>query len=183
MNDYISKVINIDEKYSPFEIIDLEGDKKSGYLKTLDLKNNNKINISGIVDRIDFKNNIYRIIDYKTGGDTKNIKSIKSLFSNKKRERNDAVFQLFFYSLLLKNKISKVEKIEPGLMNIRDINRNNFSINISIGNKKVYDINPLLDEYEELLINKLSEIFDVNQPFEENEDKDSYIYCAYKNLH
>ena len=183
MNDYISKVINIDEKYSPFEIIDLEGDKKSGYLKTLDLKNNNKINISGIVDRIDFKNNIYRIIDYKTGGDTKNIKSIKSLFSNKKRERNDAVFQLFFYSLLLKNKINKVEKIEPGLMNIRDINRNNFSINISIDNKKVYDINPLLDEYEELLINKLSEIFDVNQPFEENEDKDSYIYCAYKNLH
>ena len=183
MNDYISKIINIDEKYSPFEIIDLEGDKKSGYLKTLDLKNNNKINISGIVDRIDFKNNIYRIIDYKTGGDTKNIKSIKSLFSNKKRERNDAVFQLFFYSLLLKNKINKVEKIEPGLMNIRDINRNNFSINISIDNKKVYDINPLLDEYEELLINKLSEIFDVNQPFEENEDKDSYIYCAYKNLH
>ena len=183
MNDYISKVINIDEKYSPFEIIDLEGDKKSGYLKTLDLKKNNKINISGIVDRIDFKNNIYRIIDYKTGGDTKNIKSIKSLFSNKKRERNDAVFQLFFYSLLLKNKINKVEKIEPGLMNIRDINRNNFSINISIDNKKVYDINPLLDEYEELLINKLSEIFDVNQPFEENEDKDSYIYCAYKNLH
>ena len=49
-------------------------------------------------------------------------------------------------------------------MNIRDINRNNFSINISIDNKKVYDINPLLDEYEELLINKLSEIFDVNQP-------------------
>ena len=106
---------------------------------------NNKINISGIVDRIDFKNNIYRIIDYKTGGDNKNIKSIKSLFSNKKRERNDAVFQLFFYSLLLKNKINKVEKIEPGLMNIRDINRNNFSINISIDNKKVYDINPLLD--------------------------------------
>ena len=183
MNDYISKIINIDEKYSPFEIIDLEGDKKSGYLKTLDLKKNNKINISGIVDRIDFKNNIYRIIDYKTGGDTKNIKSIKSLFSNKKRERNDAVFQLFFYSLLLKNKINKVEKIEPGLMNIRDINRNNFSINISIDSKKVYDINPLLDEYEELLVNKLSEIFDVNQPFEENEDKDSYIYCAYKNLH
>ena len=52
-----------------------------------------------------------------------------------------------------------------------------------VNNKKVYDINPLLDEYEELLINKLSEIFDVNQPFEENEDKDSYIYCAYKNLH
>ena len=68
-------------------------------------------------------------------------------------------------------------------MNIRDINRNNFSINISIDNKKVYDINPLLDEYEELLINKLSEIFDVHQPFEENEDKESCTYCGYKNLH
>ena len=68
-------------------------------------------------------------------------------------------------------------------MNIRDIKRKNFSINISIDNKKVYDVYPLLDEFEELLINKLSEIFDINQPFEENNDIESYTYCAYKNLH
>ncbi|MFL2990719.1 MAG: PD-(D/E)XK nuclease family protein [Cytophagales bacterium] len=116
-------VIKIDEKYSPFKIIDLEGDKRSGFLKALHLNKNYKINISGIIDRIDFKDDTFRIIDYKTGGDIKNIKSIESLFSNKKKDRNDAVFQLFFYSVLLKNKFKHSTRIIPGLMNIRDLNK------------------------------------------------------------
>ena len=183
MNNYISQVIKIDEKYSPFKIIDLEGDKRSGFLKALHLNKNYKINISGIIDRIDFKDDTFRIIDYKTGGDIKNIKSIESLFSNKKKDRNDAVFQLFFYSVLLKNKFKHSTKIIPGLMNIRDINNVNFSINISINNKKIEDINPYIEEFESLLIIKLSEIFDIDKPFSENDDIDSCTYCAYKNLH
>jgi hypothetical protein len=183
MNNYISQVIKIDEKYSPFKIINLEGERKSGYLKTLQLNNNHKISISGIIDRIDFKNDTFRIIDYKTGGDVKNIKSIESLFSNKKKDRNDAVFQLFFYSILLKNKFKKSHRIVPGLMNIREINKGNFSINISINNKKIEDINPYIEEFESLLIKKLSEIFDADKPFTENDDIDSCTYCAYKNLH
>ena len=183
MNNYISHIIKIDEKYSPFKIIDLEGDKKSGYHKTLHLNKNYKINISGIIDRIDFKNDTFRIIDYKTGGDIKNIKSIESLFSNKKKDRNDAVFQLFFYSILLKNKFKESTRIIPGLMNIRDLNKSNFSINISINNQIVEDVNPYIDEFESLLITKLSEIFDVDKPFTENDDINSCTYCAYKNLH
>ena len=103
--DYISKVISIDEKYAPFELVDLEGDRNSGYIKELILKNNLKVNISGLVDRVDKKNKNYRIIDYKTGSDSKKIKSIDLLFSDRKKDRNDAIFQLLFYSILLKRKV------------------------------------------------------------------------------
>ena len=113
----------------------------------------------------------------------KNIKSIESLFSNKKKDRNDALFQLFFYSILLKNKFKESTRIIPGLMNIRDLNKSNFSINISINNQIVEDVNPYIDEFESLLITKLSEIFDVDKPFTENDDINSCTYCAYKNLH
>jgi hypothetical protein len=68
-------------------------------------------------------------------------------------------------------------------MNIREINKGNFSINISINNKKIEDINPYIAEFESLLIKKLSEIFDADKPFTENDDIDSCTYCAYKNLH
>ena len=35
IQDYISKIVSIDEKNAPFEIIDLEGDNKDGYTKQI----------------------------------------------------------------------------------------------------------------------------------------------------
>ena len=182
MKDYIKKIISFDELYAPFEIIDLEGDKNSGYYKNINLPNNKTVKISGIVDRVDKKNNLYRIIDYKTGGDTKRIKDIDSLFSDKRTERNDAVFQLFYYSLLLHNKLNDNLPIRPGLMNIREINNKNFNINIIINNKLVTSINEYLEDFEKKLIKKLSEIFDIKVPFTQNDDENACKYCSYKNL-
>ena len=182
MKDYIKKIISFDELYAPFEIIDLEGDKNSGYYKNINLPNNKTVKISGIVDRVDKKNNLYRIIDYKTGGDTKRIKDIDSLFSDKRTERNDAVFQLFYYSLLLHNKLNDNLPIRPGLMNIREINNKNFNINIIINNKSVTSINEYLEDFEKKLIKKLSEIFDIKVPFTQNDDENACKYCSYKNL-
>ena len=182
MEDYILRIISLDEKYAPFEIFALEGDKKSGYTKTLELSKNLSVNISGIIDRIDLKNNIYRIIDYKTGGDSKRVKNLENLFSSERKDRNDAVFQLFFYSLLLKNKIKDDNPIIPGLMNIREINNENFTINISVDNDKINDVNDYLNEFENLLSKKLSEIFDKNLQFIETDDKEACKFCAYKNL-
>ncbi len=182
MEDYISRIISLDEKYAPFKIFSLEGDKNSGYLKKIKISKNFSINISGIIDRIDIKNNTYRIIDYKTGGDSKKIKDLENLFSSEKKERNDAVFQLLFYSLLLKNKVNDDKPIVPGLMNIREINNKKFTINISIGKNKIDNINNYLKDFEILLSNKLSEIYDKTLPFTETEDKDNCKFCAYKNL-
>ena len=56
-------------------------------------------------------------------------------------------------------------------MNIREINNKNFTINISIGNDKVDSVNDYLNEFEKLLSEKLSQIFDKNLPFIETEDK------------
>ena len=182
MEDYILRIISLDEKYAPFEIFALEGDKKSGFTKTLELSKNLSVNISGIIDRIDLKNNIYRIIDYKTGGDSKRVKNLENLFSSERKDRNDAVFQLFFYSLLLKNKIKNDNPIIPGLMNIREINNKNFTINISVDNDKINNVNDYLNEFESLLSKKLSEIFDKNLQFIETDDKEACKFCAYKNL-
>ena len=182
MEDYITRIISLDEKYAPFQIFSLEGDKNSGYIKKINISKKFSINISGIIDRIDLKNNTYRIIDYKTGGDSKKIKGLDNLFSSEKKDRNDAVFQLLFYSLLLRHKLVDDSPIVPGLMNIREINNKNFTINISIGNDKIDSVNDYLNEFEKLLSEKLSEIFDKNLPFIETEDKDNCKFCAYKNL-
>ena len=82
----------------------------------------------------------------------------------------------------MRHKLVDDSPIVPGLMNIREINNKNFTINISIGNDKVDSVNDYLDEFEKLLSEKLSEIFDKNLPFIETEDKDNCKFCAYKNL-
>ena len=180
--DYISKVISIDEKYAPFELVDLEGDRNSGYIKELILKNNLKVNISGLVDRVDKKNKNYRIIDYKTGSDSKKIKSIDLLFSDRKKDRNDAIFQLLFYSILLKEKFNQKIIINPGLMNIREMHNKNFSINLSINNHELKNIEPYLKDFEDSLIKTINKIFDLDSPFTQTEDEDACLYCAYKNM-
>ena len=141
-----------------------------------------KTNISGFIDRIDEKNNKIRIIDYKTGGDSRISKDIKSLFSNEKKERNDAVFQLLFYSLLVKNSQDKCLSITPGLINIRQVKNKISDIRIIINKKKIDNVLPLLDEFEKYLKVKINEIFDEKIPFTQNEDKEECKYCPYKNM-
>ena len=182
IKDYMNKVISFDEKYAPFKILNLEGDKKSGFIKKYNLSKKNKVNISGFIDRIDEKNNKIRIIDYKTGGDSRISKDIKSLFSKEKKERNDAVFQLFFYSLLVKNSRDKCLSITPGLINIRQVKNKISDIRIIINKKKIDNVLPLLDEFEKYLKVKINEIFDEKIPFTQNEDKEECKYCPYKNM-
>ena len=182
IKDYMKKVISYDENHAPFKILNLEGDKRSGYIKQLDLLNGEKVKISGLIDRIDKKGDNIRIIDYKTGADTKEIKNIKSLFSENKKDRNDAVFQLFFYSLLLKEIKDKFSSISIGLMNIRQMKKNMFDYRIKINNQKINDVIPYLNEFENHLKSKISEIFNIAIPFTQNENKESCKYCPYKKL-
>ena len=182
IKDYMSKVISFDEKYAPFKILNLEGDKKSGFIKKYNLSKKNKVNISGFIDRIDEKNNKIRIIDYKTGGDSRITKDVKSLFSKDKKERNDALFQLLFYSLLVKNSRDKCLSITPGLINIRQVKNKISDIRIIINKKKIDNVLPLLDEFEKHLKGKINEIFDDKIPFTQNDDKEECKYCPYKNM-
>jgi len=182
IKDYVSKIISYDEKNAPFKVIDLEGDKKSGYKKQLQLSDNFAINISGFIDRIDEKDGIIRIIDYKTGGDSKKFRDIDSLFSDERKLRNNAVFQLFFYSILYVESRGSDKPIIPGLNNIREINNKDFDYKLVFGGKKIKDIREYLSSFEELLIDKINEIFDKKLSFEQTKDVEICKYCSYKNI-
>ena len=68
---YIEKIVDNDEAYAPFQIVDLEnetiqnGDKNKNY--TIEYPVGGKtVLLKGIIDRIDLKENKLRVIDYKT---------------------------------------------------------------------------------------------------------------------
>jgi hypothetical protein len=72
--------------------------------------------------------------------------------------------------------------IIPGLNNIREINNKDFDYKLVLGDKKIKDIREYLSSFEELLIDKINEIFDKKLLFEQTEDVKICKYCSYKNI-
>ena len=67
-------------------------------------------------------------------------------------------------------------------MNIREMHNKNFSINLSINNHELKNIEPYLKDFEDSLIKTMNKIFDLDSPFTQTEDEDACLYCAYKNM-
>ena len=65
------------------------------------INKNHSIKLRGFIDRLDFKDNMYRIIDYKTGEiNSLHLNSIGELIE--KADKKKEAFQLLFYWYLLK---------------------------------------------------------------------------------
>ena len=91
----INKILNIDKKYAPFKIIGLEVGTKEGFSIDVPLEVNGRnhvIGLKGKIDRIDLKEGVLRVIDYKTGKDEKTFETLDSLIDRENIKRNKTAF-------------------------------------------------------------------------------------------
>ncbi len=189
------KLLDYDLKYAPFEILGLEFDP--GEKKRLKLKINRNgrtigVKIGGIIDRVDKKGDVIRILDYKTGTDKKDFTNIRSLFhfageENQKSPRNKAAFQTLLYGLIFKHAFPDFSgKIEAGLLNVRDIYKKDFSYLLvekpDKSKKYIDDVSPYLPEFEQNLRKLLEEIFSFEGAFAQTPDENKCRYCSFKDL-
>ncbi len=182
---YIEQIIKLDMHVAPFELIDLE----EKYPSDLEIKINNSlasIAMGGKIDRIDKLNgDTIRIIDYKTGGASLKFNSIASLFDPDQKKRNKEAFQALLYCwLYLENE--KADFVHPGLYLLREINKENYSPLLRMGEKS--DINDFLnfheyaDEFESRLLQLLEELFDPDIPFKQTNVTERCEYCDFNTL-
>ncbi|WP_162491142.1 PD-(D/E)XK nuclease family protein, partial [Candidatus Symbiothrix dinenymphae] len=73
------------------------------------------LKIGGIIDRLDEKDGSQYIIDYKTGGNAKEIKAVEDLFEQK-TGRAAHIFQTFVYASGLLQKQETMLPIVPQLL-------------------------------------------------------------------
>ncbi len=186
----IRQILRFDSQYAPFKIIGLETSSRDGYTIDYPIEVNGKkitVGLKGKIDRIDLKQGRIRVIDYKTGKDNKEFKSVPSLIDREDIKRNKAVFQVFFYSYLFAN-TSKMsyQFIEPGLFNSRDLFRDEFQWQVMQkdreGDSLVGDFRRFQDEFEDVLKLLLEEIWDPSVPFDQVEDEKNCKFCAYKEI-
>jgi hypothetical protein len=177
----VMQILKRDEAYAPFEILAIE-EADMNYEVALS-NASYKVTIGGKIDRVDKKNNAVRIVDYKTGKDEINFESVASLFISDK-DRNKAAFQTFLYALLYisNTNYSQETKFLPGIINRRGLFNNDFAFGFTINKQRIYDVLPLLPEFEERLKNLLEELFNLEVPFAQTTVVESCRYCSYKNI-
>lgn len=172
---YIVQFLKVEKASTPFTIKDLE--KK---ILTVISTGKNDVNMKGYIDRLDMKDGIFRVIDYKTGSSQNNFKDISQLFDAEKHSKTKAVFQTLMYSYMLYLNEGP-RKYQPGILNIKDLYESNPSIDI-ISNKKTVLLEDVMTEFTEKLNILLDEIFDPAVPFTQTSDEKKCDYCPYRSL-
>ncbi len=181
---FIDRIIEMDQAYAPFYI---EGLEQEGL--TFELKIDQppyKAVIGGKIDRVDRKDDVLRVIDYKTGKDKLNFDSVASLFS-RTSDRNKAAFQTLLYALLYKRTHLadgrwNNAKLIPGLINRLNLFDEGFSFGLKVGKDNVTDVEPLLPEFEARMRELFNEVFDPEKPFDQTTELSNCKLCPYTQL-
>lgn len=182
---YIRQILQIDISFAPFKIISLEQKLTVAMPITSngELKN---IRIGGKIDRIDKQNNQIRIIDYKSGADKLEFKTIDALFDTNTKEQNSAVFQTFLYSKLYIGNNTADLAVIPGIYSVRKLFEDKFEYQIT---KKADKTKELITDYR--IINNdfttnlnelLNNLFDSTENFTQTNEVEICNYCPYKQI-
>ncbi len=140
------------------------------------------VTLRGTIDRLDVKDGVYRIIDYKTGAvGTLGLESIDLLGGEKANKFKEA-FQLLFYRFLLSRDFNYKQYAGEFNLGVYPLKTLQDKLEyVSIAKSKV--ITPdLMDEFAEVLADIFRELFDPEIPFTQTEDEKNCEKCPYVNI-
>ena len=181
---YLNKIIETDLQIAPFKMVSAE----ETYQRKILLKAGEAdlvVSLGGKIDRVDQKNGILRVIDYKTGDANRNFPSVESIFDSSLKSRNRAAFQTLFYAWLVTEKYSNVQ-ILPGLYIMKELYGSSFEPALQMGPPRqkvtVESFTPLEDAFLEQLKQVLTDMFNTDIPFSQTEVEEQCKYCDYAGI-
>ena len=180
------RILETDAQYAPFEIVSLEQESDVGYSMVLPVPAGEAtvgVVLRGIIDRVDRKDGIVRVLDYKTGRDEKRIKSLTSLFDRDDAQRNKAAMQALLYALLYTSQVTPAdERITPGLVNAKELFGPDFDPRLVLDKHPLDDFASYQAEFTQGLTRLLGELFDPAVPFDQTQDTKKCDYCPFVKL-
>lgn len=173
---YVQQVLKIDKEQVPFEVVSLEG-KYSRIIKL----NDKSIKIEGKIDRLDRKDGVSRVLDYKTGGvKTLSFKEIPELFVRDEKDPKKEILQAMIYSWGI-SKEGQFSNVRPAIYTLRNLFDAKFDPYIK-RNRDPFDFGEVEEEFETELSGLLSEIFSEQNIFSQTEFAEKCQYCPYKGI-
>lgn len=187
---YAERILEVDAAYAPFTIVDLENDVAEGAKPQMKYRTPLKFSVDGeekhlflggIIDRVDAKDGVVRLVDYKTGKDETAFESIEKLLEEDGKKNNKAVLQTFLYSHMYRETTQQLA-VEPALYVLRKMKDKTFDGRIK---EKKHPVDAtylghLLEELMPLLQVTLGErLFNPKQPFMQTSEQGRCVYCPY----
>ncbi|WP_040573361.1 PD-(D/E)XK nuclease family protein [Pontibacter sp. BAB1700] len=183
--EMVNQVLEVDKAHAPFSIVGLE--------KTFDMAiqvpygdGTKTMRLKGHVDRIDEKNGEVRVLDYKTGKDTRAFTTIPELFDRETKDRNKAAMQVLIYSLLYARNNRETldgKNVAPALYNSKELYSKSFDATLSAGDEKLLSFTAVQsEEVEQQLKNLLEEVLSADGVLDQREDTKGCEYCGYAGI-
>ena len=178
---YVIQILKKDAENSPFNYIQSERKERMRFPIH---GGESAVNLKGFIDRVDERQGVTRILDYKTGSGSLEFKSPDDVFKRNMDKRPKFVLQTFLYCLLY-GQGNDTDQIVPEILYIRDLFKTNFSTRLidKSGTNGVGAVDNF-EEYKSGFISNLTvcleEIFNPEIPFAQCTNAKTCEYCPYK---
>lgn len=176
----VVQTIRFDLAKTPFEVVGLE----KGVAANLPIFNNARgIRLGGFIDRIDLRDGLIEIIDYKTGSTDLTISSIADLFDQSLVKRNKAAFQTLVYCFIWDSLNENSLPIYPSIYELKKIFQlKNSRLLLKESNSSEVNYQNVKSEFVPRLTALIEEIFNPDYPFQQTEIKEHCQYCSFASL-
>lgn len=198
----VRKVLEREKAFAPFTYLHSEWNEYTRLTFTNSEGQSESINLNCRIDRIDRCHNNpdidrIRVIDYKTGGDDTHTPSFAKSFDDHKVK---AFLQLMIYCQALEHIEGYTLPIQPMIFKLRtlmisdipaltigeapipDTGYESGAVQISRSKYQIYDYRAYRQNFNDVLVAKLQELFDENQPFYCTDDDNKCTYCAFREM-
>lgn len=197
---YIERLLELDKKLAPFDILALE----ESYYDNLTFESDGRehsIVVGGQVDRLDrvTKNGrqVIRVVDYKTGTPLSNLPAnMEEIFSSQFVDTKHTTYylQAFLYSGILRHGQEATAKanprhlpVSPALFFIRQAAAEGYDPTLVLaparGQREVVeDIDTLYEDFTNALRQLISEIYNPTLPFRPTDDGERCAKCPYNQI-
>ena len=150
------------------------------YLYLPEENTNHRVKIKGFFDRVDELGTAIRIIDYKTGNVLASELKLKEWELLTDDSKLGKCFQLLLYSYIYsKATVIKAERLIPGIISFRNLSTGFMELGLP---ERDGISESTLQQFEDVLIKILLEIYDPDIPFTQVENNDNCIYCSFKSI-
>ncbi len=176
---YVQIILDQDINQTPFKIISLEQKVEAEISFPLNGKEAS-VKIFGYIDRVDLKDGITKIIDYKTGSDKLNFKDIPELFNSNGKHINKALIQTLLYTYVYEQ-FSGKKCVEPNLYIVKTMSAEGIWFKTGRQNLSGDFLEEIKPQFLNELRKKLTELFE-SPYFVVSSVPDNYKYSIYKTL-
>ena len=182
---YLRQLISIDLRLAPFTILGLECDV---FRPLSPLTSHfSPLTIGGRIDRLDLitegNEELIRVVDYKTGSKSpKPLPDVEAIFLPENiHEHADYYLQTFVYADIVSRQRPD-HKVSPALLFIQHAGGKDYNPTLTLGREPVRDIAPYSTRFNELLDEKIMEMFSPDVPFVPTDDLRICDTCPFKQM-